>query len=313
MKPRFVAVGVAAALIAGGAAFSTLGAGAAVSGTEYTNAGVNPVAGYLVQGTNPTKYVTQISSYIGSNNSKSLSALPLGDQNGFGIEVCNTVTGEAIQIGVVHTGTNLMDVKYAVGWLSKDDNNNHISATSNDNYCQNGVLANFKPFYAPVTLLANVPINDTVNVQLTYDNGSARDRRGDRHHVGDWLAMAQVVPNGNYTTFSGGLTPHFAWVVPGSGRFDDAGFGTEANLSQRLTPLASSSSFLGAEAHMRLEYNSDGTNDYTFMNVPSTFTQTLEVDSTSNGDNPADGGVTYIKPSAPKNDAFNVFEGGLVS
>lgn len=316
IKPRYVAAVVAGALIAGGAAFSTLGAGAAVTGAEYTNAGVNPVAGYLVQGTNPTKYVTQISSYIGSNNSHALSQLPVGTKNGFGIEVCNTVTGEAIQVGVIHDASvpNTMDVEYAVGLLSESPTGTHLGAVSNANVCQNGVLDNFKTFFGGVkSLLTGVPINDTVGVQLTFDNGSARDRRGDHGHIGQWLVSGQVVPNGEYTTYAGGVTPQFAWVAPGSGRFDDAGFGTEANFAQALTPLASSSSFLGAEAHMRLEYNSNGNADYTFMNVPSSFTQTLEVDSTSNGDRPSDGGVTYIKPSAPSQDAFNVFEGGLVS
>jgi hypothetical protein len=307
IKPKLVAAFAAAAVIAGGVAFSTLGAGASVSGAEYTNAGINPVAGYLVQATNPTKNVTQISSYIGSNNSHSLAQLPVGTKNGFGIEVCNSdgTHNRAIQVGVVHSGANLMDVDWAVGDLGQPVN------TSNANACQNGVLGNFGATVHQ--LLTGVPINDTVNVQLTYDNGSARDRRGDRHHIGQWLVTAQVVPNGEYTTYAGGLTPQTAWVTPGVGHFNMAGFGTEANFAQALTPLSASSAYLGSEAHMRLEYNSDGTNDYTFMNVPSSFTQTLEVDSTSNGDSPGDGGVTYIKPSAPSHDAFNVFEGGLVS
>jgi hypothetical protein len=281
-------------------------ASAAVSGTEYTSASVNPVSGYLVQSVSPTEHVTQISSYIGSNNSHSLAALPVGTHNGFGIEVCNSdgSHNRAIQVGIVHTGTNTMDVDWAVGDLGS-------AQTTNANACLNGVLANFGATVHQ--LLTGVPINDTVNVQLTYDNGSARDRRGDRHHIGQWLVTAQVVPNGEYTTFAGGVTPQTAWVAPGTGHFNMAAFGTEANASPHLTPLSAGSSFLGACAHMRLEYNSDGTNDYTFTNLPGAFTQTLEVDATSNGDAPADGGVTYIKPTVPKNDAFNVNEGALVS
>lgn len=305
MRKLGISVAVTAAALA--IAASSGMASAAVSGTEYTNASVNPVAGYLVQGTNPTQHVTQVSSYIGSNDTKALAALPVGDKNGVGIEVCNSdgVHNRAIQVGVVHSGTNLMDVDWAVGDLGGQ------VPTSNANACQNGVLANSG---ADVhQLLTGVPINDTVSVQLTYDDGTAHDQRGDRHHIGLWLVTAQVVPNGNYTSYSGGLTPQTTWVTPGIGHFNMAGFGTEANFKSALTPLSASASFLGAMAHMRLEYNSDGANDYTFMNVPSAFTQTLEVDSTSNGDSPVDGGVTYIKPSAPKADAFNLFEGGLIS
>jgi hypothetical protein len=320
LKSKFTALAVAAVAIAGAGALALGSAGAStVAGTEYTNAGVNPVAGYLVQSVDPTENVTQVSSYIGSGNSHSLAALPEGVQNGFGIEVCDHETGEAIQVGVVHTGVNTMDVDYAVGDLGLFSDNTQVPSESNANVCQNGVLGggiggkDFKTFFGGVKqLLVGVPINDTVSVQLTFDNGDGRNSRHNPHYRGDWLVTGQVVPNGEYTTYAGGLTEQTAWVVPGSGSFDDAGFGTEANFAQALTPLANGSTVISSEAHMRAEYDNDGSADYTFTNLPG-FTQLLGVDSTSNGDSPGDGGITYIAPSSVKADGFSVSEGGLVS
>lgn len=301
---------LAGAIAVAGAVLVTSGTAAlasGVSGTEYTNASVNPVSGYQVNNGSPAGHkVTQVSSYIGSNNSHALAALPLGTSNGMGIQVCNPSTGDAIQLGIIHSGTNLMNVVYAAGTLT--------ASTSNADPCQDGALARFTPAVGPVTLMAGVPINDTVNVQLTYDSGRARDFRGDLAHIGDWLAQGQVVGNGEFTTFSGGHTLFTRWVFGSAShnRYTVASFGTEANSASHLTPLSSNSVFLGAEAHMRQEYNSDGGNDYTMMNLPA-FSQLLRVDSTSNGDAPQDGGVTYIRPSSLLNDAFNVFEGALVA
>ena len=320
-------IAIAAVLALGGAASASTGA-------EYTNASVNPVAGYLVQ-SGPTANVTQVSTWVGSGDSHSLAALPESTSNGFGTEVCNSATGEAIQVGIVHTGANTMDVDYAVGNLGKKYIGGiltSVGAESNANVCQNGVLANFDvtgptklvgasegiPATAsgpdtqgvPAILMSGIPINDTVSVELTYDNGKAHDYRGNKSHIGDWVVTASVVPDGEYTTYAGGLTEQTAWVVPGSGKFDDAGFGTEANFAQALSPLSDGSVYLGSQAHMRLEYNSVGSADYTLGNVPA---ELIAVSSTSNGDAPGDGGTTYIAPTAIHNDGFGVDEGGLVS
>lgn len=329
---------ISAAAVAGVLAASMSANASGITGTEYTNAHTNPVAGYVVQGGN----LTYLNSYIGSNNSHSLAALPTGTDNGVGVEACNSATGQAIQVGVQYMGNGMMNVDFATGYLSRDGGGAALpltDAASNGDWCENGVLSNFDltgPTHEsvqfntaggsvataststskgiPATLIASVPIQDTVQVQLSYDAGSGPGIRHDSHHRGQWLVTAQIVPYPASTgidqdTNGHGYTQYSAWVTSHFGSFNEAGFGTEANFAQALTPLGTSATYLGSFAHMRTEYNNQG-NAYTFESAPG---DVLSVDSTSNGDSPGSGGVLYIAPSGVAKDAFSLLEGALIS
>lgn len=342
-KSRILLASVASALLMAGASAGLANANT-VAGTEYTNAKANPVAGYEVQAS-PGTPVTYINTYLGDGFSNALANLPAGTSNGFGAEVCNSSTGNAIQVGVTYNGNDTMNVDFATGSLGKDEGGTPLlAAQSNRDHCQNGVLGNFDltgpthgnlltsdggtpavPSQAgpppvagkPAVLMSGIPTSDTVDVQLAYDNdGSGVNYKHARGHKGQWLVTAQIVPyaasSGHDQSTAGyGYTMETAWVSHLAGNYNEAGFGTEANFAQALTPLSASQTYIGSMAHMRVEYSERGA-AYTLGTLPGG-SDLLSVDSTSNGDSPAAGGTTYIAPDAIVRDGFGIYEGGLVS
>jgi hypothetical protein len=277
-----------------------LGAGVAnaSTGTEYTNAGINPVAGYLAQYTAAGHGFNGATSYIGSANTDALSQLPAGAGNGgVGIELCDPATGYALQAGVVNNGNapaneDTYNVEVAEGDLGP-------APTSQNDPCLNGVLPSADVF---ATLLTDVPVNDTVSVRISHLHGDV------------WQAEANVVVNGEYSFFQGGTGAVTRNFTAGYQGFTEAGFGTQANKGQALEPLSQGGSVLGSMAHMRAIYGSvvhgHQTGAPTLDRFPSNYGNVDEVISTGNGD---PGGVQYIVPTGLVQDGFALHEGTLIS
>lgn len=133
----------------------------------YTDTNVNPVSGYFA--TEPLGGdFTHIDSYIGSNDSASLSQLTDSSDGalyGAGIGLCDRTGSEsdalAAQIGVVYNGNGTISVDYGFGAL-------HPDTTDNGDPCEAGAVN--PTFGALDPALNGIAESDTVVVQLLYSS-----------------------------------------------------------------------------------------------------------------------------------------------
>jgi len=155
-----------AAVLAGGLSLSATANAAVTSTVTYSNAGTNAVAGWFAHSLNQVAF-THENSYIGSSGNSSLSNLPVSTPmnvlGGVGLGLCDEATGQAAQIGDINIGNGLVDVVAATGTFGP--------AIQNGNPCENGVVnpmgaTNAMGNLSFKALLTNVPVNDTVDVDM---------------------------------------------------------------------------------------------------------------------------------------------------
>jgi hypothetical protein len=296
-----ITLAAAAALAAVTAAGGLAQAGAPYP-QEYSNAATNPVAGYLVQYTRPDQRgFNEVTASIGNtySNPVALGNLPADVNHGIGTELCDPASGNAIQVGVVNNGNDTYNVDWAAGNLGTvlSPPAGPGFAYSESDPCLNGVLGNKFAGTGPKTLIASIPVQDSVNVSIARVHGT-------------WVVSANVrsapVPFlGGFQARTAQTTFHYA------DHFNEAAFGAEANPGQSLQPLADGAVAVGAMAHMRAVYGTVVQHGHqggapTLDAFPSAFGKVIFVSSTLNG-NP--GGTLYAAPTLLHNDAFEAHEG----
>jgi hypothetical protein len=152
-----------------------LGTGLALSGVA--NAGVGPVqytptgggahsiSGYYAHAENDTVNFTHLATREGGDGQHSIEQLPVSVTSGntilqvngaVGIGLCNQVTGNAAQLGLVYIGGGQVDVVYSTGTLTSGFNGDK---------CQGGLVNPGGGKY----LAGPFPDNNSVDLDILYD------------------------------------------------------------------------------------------------------------------------------------------------
>lgn len=216
-------------------------------------------------------YMTHAETYIGGDGNNTIERLPAvlnnatdfpsgnavgepvsGVTGGVGIGLCSSTTGIAGQVGVINLGNGFEDVIAGSGkFLSTATNN------SDEDPCFNGLVDNTAvstPFAPAKVLLANVPDNTTVQLEIEYDP-----------HVttflhGGFLAIASLIHGGIPV---GTVQRQITFGSAGAINFNEADYGTIANTSLSVAlggvavpaPNVDGPDFLVRFAHMSLTAN----------------------------------------------------------
>ena len=276
---------VGAGLAAGGSAHAANGP------PQYTaKSATHAVSGYFASAFGA--YFTHITTYIGSDGN-SISQLDPSAANGAGIGLCDQTTGEAVQVGqVLNPGLLTTNVDFGIHNLGP--------AVSNNDPCQNGTTG------ITGTLLFNVPVGNTVEVDILFDQRHPHNGC----HAGQVVFLAQDLSAHNGVTKQSPCiwVPHGTVFTEG-----DAGVTADdtnvAPLPLQVIPQADTEpNMLVRFAHVKLNGNApDGEIKGSIQNNGAW--TTFPVGSTSNG-LPTPGGSLLVAPGPFFDDHFLVKVGG---
>lgn len=265
---RRLAAAGAGAVLALGVSIAVTGAAHASTGpAAWTAKGAVSTSGWRAESSN--YYMTHAETFLGGDGNQTfgrLPAVPAGDipvpnvpgalfpngvTGGAGLGLCSSTTGIAGQVGVVNLGNGFEDVIAGSGRFKASVTNN-----SDGDPCFNGLVddpAVSAPFVPARVLLANVPIDTTVQLEIEYDP-----------HVGffhgGFLAIASRVV-GHVAV--GTVQRQITFGSAGAINFNEADYGTIANTSLSVAlggltvpaPNVDTPSFLVRFAHMSLTAN----------------------------------------------------------
>lgn len=300
------------ALVAGGAALAAITAAAgtahAASGpVSYTPAGAHSISGYYAHALNNGVNFTHITSYVGSNGTHTIEQLPVSTlspvaiKGAAGIALCNQQTGAAAQVGIVNDGDGTVSVVAATGGFQAPANN--------DDLCQGGIVnplgtnsggSSFR------VLKTGLPDDNTVSLDILYDNAHAFTYRGHRFSAGTIVFSATDLsaPGVSYTASV--LEFHHGLVF----NEGDAGAVADTQASIPLTgtpPLADGdANLLERFAHVALNGNQvNGPEVFGSIQNTAAWTAFPVASKASNH--------VYLAPSVFKSDHFSEFVGAPVS
>ena len=237
-----ICVAAATALSMGAANASTHAGVNGISATpDYTS---NGVSGYLVNrlGTSFRNVHTYVHTSVQTED--------LTTGNSVGEELCNNNTGLAAQEGLVYQGAGVFEVEWGFGTIA-------ANAAAPDDLCEGGLLTTE---FRDGTLIASVPVGDTVELRLHYQDG-----------VLDFQAQIVGSNHGSeaHTKFVG--ADHHFW---------EAGIGVQGDDTVLSAPAANT---LVSFSQSRVT-STDGTNGDLGNNANWT---AIPVDSSATGNPPA--------------------------
>jgi len=318
---RRLAAGAAGVALVAGAGLAVGGpAHASISPTvEWTaKTTTTAVAGIFAHAPNSAVNFTHVTAYVGNDGGSSQEQLapattfPTGNRfegtvtgvvNGVGLGLCNQgfgpFNGYGSQIGQVYVGGGLVDIVWAGGFFG--------TALNNGDPCQNGVVSTTARI-----LMANVPVNDTVQLDVLYDYAHGYTFRGHSHPAG-------------FITFSGtdlsatpGTTVQDGFLAPAGLKFNEADAGAVADTTN-VTPLACNvpapdvkfaSDLLATIAHLSLNGNVTGGHEIfgpAWGN--SVGWNSFYVAATKNGGPCTQGNPAYLVPGTVKSDHIRIYVG----
>lgn len=281
------------AIAAGALALALGSAGLANAGVspnpDYTNANHNPVAGYYAEGTDV--YFTHLESYIGlQDDAKNLTPAmsPATATNGFGDQLCDSNTGQALQVGALYNGDGTFNVAYGYGTFG--------AAMTNQDPCENGLIARgltgIKGTGLPVTgsipQLAHVPYGDTIEVQVLYTPSTGRT-----YFVGTII--------GSNRWWS---SPDF-WL-PAHLHLNESAAGVEGDTTGLSAPAVNQ---LDGNAHFTMSGWFNGLSSHPVRGYADTssYWTAVPVDSTGTGNGPAS--QALLRPGAIHDGNFSIYAG----
>ena len=276
------------------AAMLALGGSAAFAATPhavsqhiyYTNASVDAVAGYFAT-SDDGAYMTHIQGYLGSNGTDSLQQLKPGYTDGQTLSLCDTFTGDALNVGQVLNNNGTKSVGWHVGSYGSDATNN-----SQGDPCEDGELNGGLGIFPQ---LQNVPLTDTIVAQiLQYDVKGGLCKKG---YV-DF--QAEDITSDPGIWYSSGCQK-----APKSGQYNEA----SAFFTKDSTNVsAPADNYLGTFAHLSL-VDSNGVDGS--LQATSNWTA-YGVDATANGQ-PSDPNLLQVQangvPDSFFEDHFDVYAG----
>lgn len=221
-----LALAASTGLVVAGSAHASVGPAA------WTAKSNNSASGWRAESSN--YYMTHGESFIGGDGNGTIGRLPATSPptnnvfgapfpaatGGVGIGLCSSSSGIAGQVGVVNLGNGLEDVVAGSGRFSASATNN-----SDNDPCFNGLVDDptvSTPFAPARILLANVPVNTTVQLEIEYDPHVTKFLHG------GFLAIASIV-RGDVATATKQLQITFGSA--GAINFNEADYGTVANTS----------------------------------------------------------------------------------
>ena len=276
IRMRWLALAASATLL-GGIAMVAEPALAGVSPVpRYTNVTVYPVAGYFASDNGGSPF-THIEGYIGSNGTGSLANLGQSLTNGGGVGLCNQTDGNAIQIGDQWATATTINVTYGIGTFSK-------TPAPNGDLCHEGVVST-----SPHTLLGNVPVTDTVAVQVLYSS----------KHAHNGCSAGQALFEAEDVTANPGVWYQSPCVADASQNFTEADAGVDADTQNMSAPA---DNLLAVWAHLGLT-NAAGVHGSFQSNSAWT---AFPVNSSSNG---LASGSQLLVPQAFSDDHFELLAG----
>jgi hypothetical protein len=297
------AAAIAMALAAGGAAAAPAARAGISPVIKYTVKGSSAqgaVAGYFAQTSGlqrPVGFTDEV-SYLGNDGQRNQEKFAVNTTsdvtNGGGIGLCDPNTHVAVQEGDTYIGGGLMDVVFGAGTFGP--------AINNGDPCENGIVNPFS-----TALLENIPVDDTVLVNILYDGHHAHNGC----HAGQVLFLAQ-----DLSAASPLVRSNCIWLPRGT-VFTEADAGVTADAVDlsalpggvpqpniRRSPYG-----LMTWAHALLSGNyldGPGTVHGSFWN--SSLWTAYTVAATSNGFAPP-AGTLLIAPGVVNDDSFRVYEG----
>lgn len=311
---KLAAAAAALALIGGGAAYGTLAAGASpvTSVVKYDMKGTNSVSGWFANA--QTVEFTHIHGYIGSDGQGTIgqfspATIPGTIANGGGLGLCDQFNGRAAQLGDVYIGGGLMDVVYATGWFQPP-------VVNNADLCENGVVNPAElndSQHSFGVLLANVPINDTIDADILFNGNHGFNGFGHHHNRGDVVFIVQDISANPGVEVQ--ATSHM-WSGTEFGEAD-AGVVQDSTLVNVL-PLAvpepdGNTNLLIRFAHLMLNGNDDVTGAEVHGSLQSNADWTAyPVAADKNGGPATAGNPVYLAPGVFRNDHFSEFVGSPV-
>jgi hypothetical protein len=243
---------------------------------RYTNANGNPVSGW--EASAPGVGFTHIQSYVGSNDSNSLSQLTNSPNSGgkvyaAGVGLCNRLTPSmayALQAGVEYDGANHISVVYGHGLVAPVD---PTYAQDNNDPCELGAATGLVNTL-DLTVAGPVASSDTVWLQILYSNThSFTTATGVTCHKGEFSVEAEDVTANPGDWFSSGCT------YVGNHTFSEADAGV---VDATTNVSAPASNYLATFAHIGL---TDTNGDHGSFQANSNWT-VYPVDSTGTGNGP---------------------------
>ena len=316
MRIRRLVVSVAsvAAVAIGAGAFAAANAGVS-SHVEWTQKGAGAVAGVFAHAPNSGVDFTDLTTYIGNDGGSDQEQLQAatsfgiggnvaggtvtGVVNGLGGALCDQDSTFAAQLGQVYVGGDLVDIVWATGYMG--------SPLNNGDPCQNGLASS-----SATILMANVPVNSTVQVQVLYDATHAYTFRG-RHH-----SAGTITFSGTDLSDTPGTTVQDFTRAPRGTEFTEADMGAVADTTL-VSPLAGTVPFpdvkgspvlLGTFAHLQLNGNfADGSGEAHGSGWNNPNLTTFDVAATKNGGPPSAGNPVYLGPGVVKSDHDRIYVG----
>lgn len=308
------------ALVAGGAALAAITAAAGTAhasvnnGIAYTPKGAAAVSGYFAHGNNSNVNFTHITSYVGNDGQANqeqlaVSTLPASNvpganinvSNAVGVGLCNQSGGQAAQLGETYVGNGLVDVVYATG---------NIPGNVGGDHCEAGIIN------GPATvLLANVPVNDTVSLDVLYDFAHSYTFRGHRHAAGDVTFSATDLHA------APGFSPQASKHVSGGVKYNEGDAGTIADAVSvtalpglpPYTDVFRSPNLLATFAHVALDGNVVNGSEVkgSIQNTPAWTAFGVAADLNGGAAGPAN--PVYLGPTTFKSDHFKLYIGQRTS
>lgn len=280
---------------------------------SYTTKGAAAVAGYFAHGTNPNLRFSHITAYAGNDGQANQEQLAVTDvtsgnvagdlltiSNAVGVGLCNQSGGAAAQLGETYIGNGLVDVVYATG---------HITGSANGDHCQGGIIGTQAKI-----LMANVPVNNTVSLDILYDGSHAYTFRGHRHAAGDVTFSATDLHAAPGVAVQ--ASTHSPGII-----FNEGDAGTIAD-AQTVTPLPGtlpyadvfrSPNLLATFAHVSLNGNVVGGSEVMGSIQNTSAWNAFGVAATKNGGAPTAGNPVYLGFTPFKSDHFKLYIGSPVS
>jgi hypothetical protein len=281
---------IAAAAVLGLGAFSAVAADAstavkpaAVSTHTYYTGEPDLTAGYFAT-SDDGNFMTHIQGYLGSNGTDSLQQLSDGFSDGQTLSLCDTSTGDALNVGDVVNPGGTKSVGYHIGTYTGTPNN------SNGDPCEDGELTGGLGFFPQ---LQNVPITDTVVAQILQYTS-----KGETCHKGDVLFEARDITANPGVWYSSGCLKAL-----GSGLYNEASAFTTKDSTIISAPAVN---YLDTFAHLTL---ADSAGTHGSLQATSTWTA-YAVDATANG-KASDALLEEVGPFV--NDHFDTMVGSAVA
>jgi len=279
------------------------------------------VAGIFAHAPNSAVNFTHVTGYVGNDGGSSQEQLDSTTPpspnvegrvittpvNAVGLGLCNQgfgpFNGYANQIGEVYIGGGLVDIVFGGGIFAP--------AVNNGDPCQNGVVPPVFNGGARV-LMANVPVNDTVQLDILYDYAHGYSFRGHSHPAGFITYSATDL------SATPGTTVQDGFLAPAGLKFNEADAGAVADTAT-VNPLACnvpaadvkfSPDLLTTVAHLSLNGNVTGGHEIfgpAWGN--SVGWNSFYVAATRNGGPCVQGNPAYLVPGTVKSDHIRIYVG----